>query len=570
MPEAGLRGVGEPTRRRSPSKRLRGSRVVMLGSALCALLVVAGCSTVPGRPVAAANTSPFYAAVVDLLTQSAAHYTGSDSQGASWDVRATSGGEMLGKVTTAGQQTDVLTVDGKTYVKPPATKDVPNLPRGLSTKSVRGKWITGSDDLGNSVPAGVWSPRQLATELLHALDQTTAYPRVGDDTVRVGSDLAYEVATPTGTLAVSATAPHRLLRWIPAPATKTSSSTVPTTAAWDVSSTTTTQPVGPISFVLMTPADREQAFNDIAAQTQTLTDAVNIGIQFDFNQTGNLNCSETSCTVSTNVTTSTTATRGATLTGNVSAAMKAAITVDGTPSGGCATTQSLPISGSSVMTCIDPTIAPLVAQVNARKQAEADAQARAQHRDVTVEYNINFQASIDIQAVAIVQAEIDRLVTLVRTEQDGARNRTSCGQNCNYQQVPYNSDKLSQAAYRARQAGNTTPSRNIIVALVPGFNDPKTGDLVIGSGDGQSDNPSGRSEDDVVNQLTAKGFKAEQITGLYSERQPCFATCGSKLGLKPEAPVSYTIPWIANDAQALSAGNDLLTKLTAEGGGAHK
>ncbi|WP_067711961.1 nucleic acid/nucleotide deaminase domain-containing protein [Nocardia yamanashiensis] len=546
---------------------------------LVTALIATGCATVPGHPVAAPNTSPFYAALVDLLTQPVAHYTGSSSQGGAWDLRATSGGDMVGSVTAAGQQkTDVLTVDGKTYLKPPKNALASNLPRGMTSASLEGKWVTGSDDLAAVVPTGAWSPRELALTLLRGLDQATAFPRVGAPTVRVGSDEAIEVATPTGTLAVSASAPHRLLRWIPDASGSHTSTTAKSgngggsaggnSGGGGIATYGADGQLGPILFPIVTPADREQTYNDLASQTQTLSNAVNLGISFDFDSKGSLKCDNSSCTVTSTVTTKTTATAGARLSGNISAVMKASITVDGTPSTGCTTTQTLPINGSGVMTCVDTGVAALVSAIRARKQAEADAKARAQNRDVTVEYTINYAGSVDIQATAMVQAEIDRVVNTIRTAQDGARTRSSCGTNCTYQQAPYNKDRASQAAYNARQSSGTSPSRNFMVAIVPGFNDPKTGDLVIGSGDGQSDNPTARSEEDLLTQLNAKGFKPDQITGLYSERQPCFASCGSKLqGLRSETPVSYSVPWVANDAAALSAGNDLLQKLIAEAGG---
>ncbi|WP_067819098.1 nucleic acid/nucleotide deaminase domain-containing protein [Nocardia inohanensis] len=559
---------------------MRRKRIALVGSMLLAASIATGCSTVPGTPVAAPDTSPFYAALVDLLTQPVAHYTGSSSQGASWDLRATSGGEMVGAVTAAGQQkTDVLTVDGKTYLKPPKTALASNLPRGMTSASLEGKWVTGSDDLAAVVPTGAWSPRELALTLLRGLDQTTDFPRAGAPTVQVGSDQGIEVGTPTGTLAVSAKAPHRLLRWIPAaPSAATRTSTAGSGgstgsggsaggASGGIATYGTDGQLGPILFPVVTPADREQTYNDLASQAQTLTNAVNLGVSFDFDSKGSLKCDNSSCTVTSTVTTKTTATAGARLTGNISAVMKASVAVDGTPSTGCATTQSLPLNGSGVMTCVDTGVAALVSAIRSRKQAEADAKARAQNRDVTVEYTINYTGSVDIQAVAMVQAEIDRVVTVIRTAQDSARTRSSCGTNCSYQQAPYNKDQLSQAAYRNRRSGASTPSNNLIVALVPGI-DPQNGDLVIGSGDGQSDNPTARAEEDLLAKLTAKGFKPDQITGLYSERQPCFASCGTKLqGLRPETPVSYSVPWVSNDAAALSAGNDLLQKLIAEAGG---
>ncbi|MTK34850.1 hypothetical protein GL305_34265 [Nocardia seriolae] len=534
-------------------------------AAVLSAVVVAGCaSSVPGHPVAAPNTAPFYSAVVDLMTQSAAHYSGSDARGGTWDVRATATGEVLGKVGSGGDSTDVLVVDGKTYAKPPKSKESANLPRGMSLSDDQGKWLTGSDDLAEGVPPGSLSPRELANQLLSALDRASAYPRVGDTPVQIGSDQAIEVPTPIGTLAVSATAPYRVLRLTP-PTGVGASSTSPTPDTPGIFLGTQNEQLGPIMFILMTAADRDQVYTDIVNQTQTLSNSLDVGINFQFDPSGNLDCNEASCTVTSTVTTSTTATRSAKLSGNVSAAMTAAITVEGRPSAGCATTQTLPISGVSTMTCVDPTVAAITADIRATKRAEAQAKANAEHHDVYVNWNVHFAAQIKIQATAMIQAEIDRMITVVRTEGDNARNRSNCGQTCTYNQIPYNSDKLSQAANRAR---TTTPgsTRNIMVAVVPGWNDPKTGDLVIGSGDPQSDNGTGRSEDDILTQLTSKGLSPDKITGLYSERQPCFSTCNSKLApsLHPGTQVTYTVPWVPNDADSHSAGDALINRLAAE------
>ncbi|MFE6862789.1 nucleic acid/nucleotide deaminase domain-containing protein [Nocardia sp. NPDC057668] len=520
--------------------------------------ILAGCSTVPGKPVAASNTAPFYAAVVDLLTQSIARYTGSDSEGTAWDIQTTTKGESLGTVFTAGQRSSVLVSGGTIYVRPPASALTSKLPRGLSFSEAGGRWITGAADYGVKLP-NLASPRDLAVALLDSLDRTADFPHVGDPVVQVETEKAYEVETPDGKLAVSTTAPYRVLRFLPESPSESS--------ADEGGSAAGVNPLGsPIIFPLMTPASREQAYRELIAQTQALNSAVDTRVQFDFDSAGSLDCTDTGCTVTTNVRTSTSSTSGGGVSGTVGATMKATVTVDGTPSAGCVATQQLPINGNAVMSCVDTSVAPLVAAIKARKQAEADAQSRAQGRSVTVEYFIDYRASIDVQAAAMVQAEIDRAAAALRSDQESDRNRADCGTNCELQQIPYNSDRLSQAANQDRNGRGTPSDRNILVVLVPGWNDPTHGDLVIGTGESRSGNATGESEEDVLGQLATRGFAPDRITGVYSERQPCFVNCGSKLGqgLVAGTPVSYTIPWRANDQQALDAGNDLLDRLREE------
>ncbi|WP_312846089.1 ricin-type beta-trefoil lectin domain protein [Streptomyces sp. WAC05374] len=105
--------------------------------------------------------------------------------------------------------------------------------------------------------------------------------------------------------------------------------------------------------------------------------------------------------------------------------------------------------------------------------------------------------------------------------------------------VTYLSTELSRMAYKARVAAGITTGRNVAVARVPGWNDPKTGDLVIGFSKGGGYH----SEHHILDQLAARKFKPTQITELYSERRPC-PVCGPMLSdvLTPGTPISWTIP----------------------------
>jgi deoxycytidylate deaminase len=100
----------------------------------------------------------------------------------------------------------------------------------------------------------------------------------------------------------------------------------------------------------------------------------------------------------------------------------------------------------------------------------------------------------------------------------------------------------------------------VAVARVPGWNDPKTGDLVIGSS-----GFTGHSETAILEKLKEKGFQATQITALYTERQPC-PDCASALtgALKEGTPVTYSVPYHPSYASAAKA---LLAKYVAEAGG---
>ncbi|WP_198347263.1 nucleic acid/nucleotide deaminase domain-containing protein [Nocardia terrae] len=415
--------------------------------------LLTGCATVPGHPIPQQNQLPFYAAVSDLVTQSVGHYTSSiPGLGSTWDMRATTGGEAIGSVTSAGQKSDALTVSGRNYVKPPASAVQSALPSNVSADSVTGKWLTGSDGLTAGIPTGSWSPITIGAALLDALERTADFPRYGAPTVQIGSEQALEVATPIGTLAVSANEPYHVLRLTPASpdlATTPTRTPAPTPTDTDEPDPTTTQAdpggsqpaaptteqsplstdYGPIDFVPMSPADIDRTFADLITQTQSLGDAVDLGINFNFSQTGNLDCNDSSCTVTANATTSTTAKRGAKLSGNVTVSMTSTVTVDDRPAGGCSQTGSLPVNGSGVLSCVVGGVAPVVAQIKSEYQAKANAQARASGRDVSLPYTLHFASHTDLRAIALIQAEIDQAVGAERAEQADTNRLTPCPKN---------------------------------------------------------------------------------------------------------------------------------------------
>ncbi|MFC7220795.1 nucleic acid/nucleotide deaminase domain-containing protein [Streptomyces polyrhachis] len=129
--------------------------------------------------------------------------------------------------------------------------------------------------------------------------------------------------------------------------------------------------------------------------------------------------------------------------------------------------------------------------------------------------------------------------------------------------ILYNSDELSHMAYQFRtESGFYGASHNVAVARVPGWNDPKTGDLVVASS-----SFSGHSETAILDMLKAKGFDPRQITALYSERQPC-GDCASELAaaLKEGTPISWSVPYFAGIE---SGAKELLAEYIKKAGGAH-
>ncbi|NUP49494.1 MAG: hypothetical protein HOW97_19630 [Catenulispora sp.] len=383
---------------------------------------------------------PFFLAVSNLSTQPVAHYAGAAFNGLTkWDLKSTNGGETLGTVTVGGEKVDVLIVGGKTYEKVPPDL-LKDLPAGTPQQALSGKWLTGSDTLAAMLPKGLGSPADLAAGLYPDLGKATDYPLTGTPaTDNIDGASAFKVTTAQGVLYVSANAPYRVLRLAPVSGSTSPSPGAPSgspshvaAAGWSTLSQSADSGFGQTDFPAMAPDDTKKAFSDLVDQTKSLKDAVNVGIKFDFNQTGNLDCSESSCTVNENVTTSTTSAANAQLSGTVDTEMAATLTVNGQGAGGCNAGKQLPVNGSGTITCQDGAVAPVVQSIKAEKQREADAEAQASGHDVSIPYNLDFEASIELTAKANVQAEVDKMVGDEQGEQNAAQQNppdTDCALN---------------------------------------------------------------------------------------------------------------------------------------------
>ncbi|MGW1104262.1 nucleic acid/nucleotide deaminase domain-containing protein [Streptomyces sp. NPDC002540] len=130
--------------------------------------------------------------------------------------------------------------------------------------------------------------------------------------------------------------------------------------------------------------------------------------------------------------------------------------------------------------------------------------------------------------------------------------------------IAYNSTELSNMAYRARiESGfGIFGNRNVAVARVPGWNDPKTGDLIIGFSKGGGFH----AEDDILAQLAAKDFSPKQINALYTERQPC-PVCGPNLDnlLKEGTEITWSVQWGSNGVMNRAFENVLAGLIQAQG-----
>ncbi|MET7712562.1 DNRLRE domain-containing protein [Streptomyces sp. NPDC005407] len=107
-------------------------------------------------------------------------------------------------------------------------------------------------------------------------------------------------------------------------------------------------------------------------------------------------------------------------------------------------------------------------------------------------------------------------------------------------QIPYNSDDLSHAAFKARGNSGVGDGRNVAAAWVEGLDEP-----VIGFSKGKVNGKEYHSEDDILAKLKAMKIDPSKIRALYSERQPCPDKCDPMLAkvLDNGTPVSWSVPW---------------------------
>ncbi|HEY3464160.1 MAG TPA: nucleic acid/nucleotide deaminase domain-containing protein [Amycolatopsis sp.] len=136
-------------------------------------------------------------------------------------------------------------------------------------------------------------------------------------------------------------------------------------------------------------------------------------------------------------------------------------------------------------------------------------------------------------------------------------------------QIGYNSDEISHVAYTARVARGLEfrPGRNVAVARVPGLGDPKTGHFVVGVSKSVEKGTKWHAEDDILDQLAAKGIDPKKITEFYSERKPC-AACGPMLDdrLAPGTPVKWSVYYDQNSA-VRKAAKEILAMFILQAGG---
>ncbi|MEU6934457.1 hypothetical protein AB0A05_35650 [Streptomyces sp. NPDC046374] len=243
------------------------------------------------------------------------------------EIRATREGAAIGTMTLAGTRTNVLTVGGKTYMR--WHKAIPGAPsRPGQADLLKDKWVTGSafSGMGRTL-----TPKQLGMTVAQELNQPgTRYPDRGD-TVMIDGKPVWKASTKLSDVYVTSTAPHRVVRITPKgtgavpgmPALPTTLGSLPLGAlgtqdrvgrTWAL-----TAPVAPapaqIDVDELDQSEVDALFGDLVNNTRQLAKR-SVDLSYQFN-----------------------------------AMMTVSMTGSGTPVGGCATSDTLPVNSTGSLSC---------------------------------------------------------------------------------------------------------------------------------------------------------------------------------------------------------------------------
>ncbi|MEY9862794.1 hypothetical protein ABH935_008442 [Catenulispora sp. GAS73] len=334
------------------------------------------------QPSQGTDQSPVTQALANLSAQPLLHYTGLAPDGASWQLTVTSSGEAQGAIDLGGGELGVLKVGGRTYFKAVDSASVRllgTLPSGMPAASVRGKWVTGDSALETLLPSGLASAGNLAASLQSALtSQDTGFPPSAiqstqstpstQSTQSPQGDPATPVTTSAGVLYISTTQPYRVLRLVPP----------------------TAQPGQPTEIDAVAQTTATAFFAGLIDQTKTLTDALDLGVVFQYGEDPQLYCSDSTCTVSVNSVVASAPTDA------VVVDVTARVTVGRQPAGQCEMTVKLSVDRPKNLSCQDP-------------DAAAVVQSLGGGADLTFNVGLEFQARTETQTDvdALVAAEVN-------------------------------------------------------------------------------------------------------------------------------------------------------------------
>jgi hypothetical protein len=332
------------------------------------------------RPPVGGDQTPLAQALADLAGQPMLRYSGDSPDGrASWQLTVTAGGEAQGDLDLGDGKLGVLQVGGRTYFKAADTASAAllgELPSGVTAGSVRGKWVTGDSALAALLPPALASAGNLAASLQSSPPaQDAGSPSPTSSATRIDGLSATPVTTSAGVVYVSTTQPYRVLRVVP---------NARSGQATDIETLSQTAENG--------------FFRTLIDQTKTLTDALDFGITFSYNQVSKLYCSDSSCTVQVSNVVASAADPEVAPDGAVVADVMAKVTVNGQPAGGCEMVAKLPLDQPGNFTCQDQDAASVVQSLRGGG-------------------GIGFDVRLQFAARSVTQTDVSALVTGELNEQ---------------------------------------------------------------------------------------------------------------------------------------------------------
>jgi uncharacterized protein YegL len=385
-----------------------------LAAAGIAIAVVAGVVVWASGSAGGSNLQPVTQALAALASAPGLEYQASLPGGISEELQVTAGGQALGKLTFEGLNSDLLMVGGKVYAKFPDGL-LPGT-SGLSGSDITGKWVTGAAGLPGPGLSEEMTPAAFALSIFDALNPKTAVVRSAG---MINAIPALRVQVPEGALYVSKEKPYRVLKYVPDFAHRLPSTFPSLPSPPDLPSTAAdTALIEGASFVSgetdiapMSLEQASQAYGNIEADTAQLTSSVNADIVFTLQGSANVQCSAGGCTVGATVSDSYITGSGTQVTGGlVTAFMTGTVTINGLPGGSCTATTTFPAHGIGSVSCYD--LGAGAVWQEAQTTAAADAEASGANS-----YQVLSTAEVTVQAQALVQAEVTRLITQERQDQ---------------------------------------------------------------------------------------------------------------------------------------------------------
>jgi hypothetical protein len=407
------------------------------------LLIARGGPEDPHEPVArpTRNQTPFDQALANLATARLLRYQDTADGAARRDITVTPSGTLFGSMGVGGRDLDqdVLHIGGITYTRGERA-DSDEMPDGVpQDPSAPGGWALadpGKSQNFDPILAQFPPPAELAADIWDAVDKLQTLPDPNDPDLpaeKVHGVLALRADTSAGSLLITRKKPYRVLRLEPYDVSDRSTDRLNHVhrGAWPPAGPrVTTGPLenGDSQGMDLSPMSGDQAdtaYDSLEADTVRLDGAVDHGVEFTLGTTdGNVICRTDGCTVRQSFTGQLTAAAMPRITdGEVTALLRATVTIDGGDAGGytggCSSSRkTFSLAGDTVsgmLSCSDPEAGEIFAAINAACKSRTGAESPASSRR-PASCRIRYEATSVVYAPALAAGEVDKLVDQVRWE----------------------------------------------------------------------------------------------------------------------------------------------------------